>query len=202
MSINKIVVTGGPCGGKTTGLEWIRNAFAEKGYTVLFVPESATELISNGVAPWTCSSNVEFQKCLMKLQLAEEQVYEYAAGSMEADNILIVCDRGALGNKAYMTCEEFDQVMAFVNSSEEELLHTYDAVFHLVTAAKGAEEFYTTANNTARTESIEEAFALDESLVKAWDAHPHHYIIDNSTGFEEKMQRLIAAISEFLEETE
>ena len=53
MRIRKIVLTGGPSAGKTTGLSWIRNAFSKLGYTVLFVPETATELISGGVAPWT-----------------------------------------------------------------------------------------------------------------------------------------------------
>lgn len=201
MSINKIVVTGGPCGGKTTGLEWIKNAFTEKGYNVLFVPETATELISSGVAPWTCSSNVEFQKCLMRLQLTEESVYEQAAGIMTNDNVLIVCDRGALCNKAYMTKEEFAQVMESVNSTEDERRESYGAVFHLVSTAKGAEEFYTTSNNSARTESIEEAAALDDALIEAWKDHTYHRIVDNTTGFEEKMQRLIAAISEFLEVT-
>ena len=41
MSITKIVITGGPCAGKTTALSWIQNAFIEKGYAVLFVPETA-----------------------------------------------------------------------------------------------------------------------------------------------------------------
>ena len=49
-SISKIVITGGPCAGKTTGMSWIQNAFTERGYTVLFIPEAATELISGGVA--------------------------------------------------------------------------------------------------------------------------------------------------------
>ena len=42
VSITKIVITGGPSGGKTTGLSWIQNAFTKLGYTVLFVPETAT----------------------------------------------------------------------------------------------------------------------------------------------------------------
>jgi len=54
MSICKIVITGGPCAGKTTGMSWIQNAFTERGYTVLFIPETAAELISGGVAPWSC----------------------------------------------------------------------------------------------------------------------------------------------------
>ena len=43
--IHKIVITGGPCAGKTTGMSWIQNAFTKLGYRVLFVPETATELI-------------------------------------------------------------------------------------------------------------------------------------------------------------
>lgn len=68
MSITKIVITGGPCAGKTTGMSWIQNVFTERGYKVLFISETATELISGGVAPWTCSSNGEYQKCQLKLQ--------------------------------------------------------------------------------------------------------------------------------------
>ena len=74
MNISKIVITGGPCAGKTTGMSWIQNTFAQRGYTVLFVPETATELITGGVAPWTCSSNYEYQKCLMQLQKEKEAV--------------------------------------------------------------------------------------------------------------------------------
>ena len=50
----KIVITGGPCAGKTTAMTWIQKEFEKKGYRVLFVPETATELITGGVAPWTC----------------------------------------------------------------------------------------------------------------------------------------------------
>ena len=38
VDITKIVITGGPCAGKTTGMSWIRNAFSYRGYRVLFVP--------------------------------------------------------------------------------------------------------------------------------------------------------------------
>lgn len=68
MKISKIVITGGPCAGKSTAMSWVQNAFTQMGYTVLFVPETATELINGGVAPWTCGTNTEFQKCQMKLQ--------------------------------------------------------------------------------------------------------------------------------------
>ena len=169
---------------------------------MLFVPETATELITGGVAPWTCASNGEYQKCQLKLQIEKEKVFEMAAHMMDAKKVLIVCDRGALDNKAYMDAVEFHSVLCFLDTNEIELRDNYDAVFHLVTAAKGAEEFYTTANNSARTETIEEAAALDDKLISAWTGHPHFRVVDNTSNFEEKMKRLIAEISSFLGEPE
>lgn len=202
VSISKIVITGGPSAGKTTGLSWIQNAFTKLGYSVLFVPETATELISNGVAPWTCGSNLEYQKCQMRLQLEKECVFEQAAKTMKAEKILIVCDRGAMDNRAYMNDLEFSQLLAEFETNEVQLRDGYDAVFHMVTAAKGAEKFYTTENNKARTESVEQAAALDDTLIAAWTGHPHLRVIDNSTDFEDKLKRLIAEIRSFLGEPE
>ena len=71
-----------------------------------------------------------------------------------------------------------------------------------MTAAKGAEEFYTTANNAARTETVEEAAALDDRLISAWTGHPHLRVIDNTVTFEDKMKRLVAEIASFLGEPE
>ena len=202
MQITKIVITGGPCAGKSTAMSWIQNAFSEKGYTVLFVPETATELISGGVAPWTCGDNLSYQKCQMRLQLHKEAVFEQAAKTMKTGKVLIVCDRGTLDNKAYMSDLEFSQVMESVHTNEVALRDGYDGVFHLVTAAKGAAAFYTTANNQARTETPEQAAALDDKIIAAWTGHPHLRVIDNATDFEAKMKRLIVEIASFLGEPE
>lgn len=198
----KIVITGGPCAGKSTAMSWVQNNFEQKGYRVLFVPETATELIGGGVAPWTCGTNGEFQKCLLRLQVEKEKIFERAAATMAVDRVLMVCDRGALDNKAYMQPEEFEQALASMGANEVELRDSYDAVFHLVTAAKGAEEFYTTANNTARTETVQEAAAVDDKLISAWTGHPHLRVIDNATDFEGKMKRLLGEIASFLGEPE
>lgn len=201
--ITKIVVTGGPCAGKTTAMCWIQKAFGKMGYSVIFIPETATELISGGVAPWTLESNLDYQLCQMKLQTEKEKIFEEAAEKIfNSDKILIVCDRGIIDNKAYMTDYEFKNALSKLNLNETELRDTYDAVFHLVTAAKGAEEFYTLSNNSARTETVEEAVAMDDKLISAWTGHPHLRVIDNTDGFEEKMKHLVKEISSFLGEPE
>ena len=202
MEVTKIVITGGPCAGKSTAFSRIQEEFTSMGYNVLFVPETATELINGGIAPWTCKTSDEFQKYLMRLQLEKEKIFVDATSSMSGEKFLIVCDRGMLDNKSYMTSFGFQSVLNELNLNETELRDNYDAVFHLVTAANGAEEFYTTANNTARTETPEEARKIDEKLISAWTGHPHFRVIDNSTTFDGKIKRLIKEIATFLGEPE
>lgn len=198
--ITKIVVTGGVCGGKTTALQSIRSAFTRRGYKVITIPEPATEFKTNGILPWECASDEEYQRCQMRVQLMRERCFEEAARGMDDEKILIVCDRGMLDNKYYTPAEAFPRIVDELGSTEVELRNSYDAVFHLVTAAKGAEEFYTNDNNAARHETIEEAAAMDDGFIEAWTGHPHLRVIDNSTDFEGKMRRLVHEIAYFLGE--
>ena len=197
--ITKIVLTGGPCAGKTTAMNWIQNNFVKQGYKVIFIPETATELITSGFAPWDTRTNVDFQEILINLQLEKERIYEEAAKKLPNDKILLVCDRGIMDNKAYMSKKEFNTLLKNNNLNEIKLRDSYDAVFHLVTAAKGAKEYYN-LDNEARTETIEEASRLDDALIAAWTGHPHLRIIDNSSDFEEKMKRLMREIAAVLGE--
>jgi CYTH domain-containing protein len=73
----------------------------------------------------------------------------------------------------------------------------YDAVLHLVTAADGAEKYYTLQNNATRTETVEQAIAVDCAIREAWLGSPAHRIVGNtlSAGFEDKMDRCIGALS-------
>lgn len=110
--ITKIVITGGPCAGKTTALSRIQTAFTDLGYAVVFIPETATELITGGIAPWTLESNLDYQLCQMKLQLEKEKIFADGAEKLFGkDKVLVVCDRGAMDNKAYMTEVEFANIL-------------------------------------------------------------------------------------------
>ncbi len=200
MSIIKIVITGGPCAGKTSAVERVREVFSAKGYRVLVIAETATQLISGGVAPWTCATSLDYQKCQVRMQLAKERVFEQAAKAMPGEKILIICDRGALDTKCYISPEEYTHVLDSLGEEEGILLAGYDAVFHLVTAADGASEHYSLSNNRTRVETPEEAIELDRRLTSCWSSHPHYRVIDNSTDFEGKLQRLVGEICAFLGE--
>lgn len=199
--IYKIVITGGPCSGKSTALSWLQTEFTKKGYMVLFIPEAASELILGGISPWSIDTNLNFESYILKLQLAKEKIFEEAAKHVQNfDKVLIVCDRGALDCKAYMSTAEFKNALKILGTNEVALRDNYDAVFHLVTAAIGAKKFYTCENNKARLETVEEAIEKDKTTLNAWAGHQHLRVIDNSTNFEYKMKRLMTEISSFLGE--
>lgn len=201
--IRKIVITGGPCAGKSTALTWIQAEYTKKGYDVVFVPESATELILAGFSSSTLNSDIEFQAMLLKNQLHKEKLFEEYAKKLNSSNkVLIVCDRGAMDGKAYIKPDEYEQMLKYLGLTEVELRDNYDAVFHLVTTANGAEEYYTLENNKARYENIEDARKSDKKTLQAWTGHPHLRVIDNSTDFQGKMRKLITEISTFLGEVE
>lgn len=72
--------------------------------------------------------------------------------------VVILIDRGLLDGSAYVDEEDWQALLDDLGTNVVQLRDTrYDAVLHLVTAARGAEEFYTGVNNEARYESIEEA---------------------------------------------
>ena len=80
----------------------------------------------------------------------------------------------------------------------------YDAVLHLVSAADGAEQFYTTSNNAQRLEKADEkglqiARMLDKKVIEAWTGHPHLRVINNHEDFDKKINRVLKEISSVLE---
>lgn len=196
MKIWKFVITGGPCAGKTEAVKIIKQDLIKKGLKVIAVPETATELISSEITPWEVGRN-KFQFLLLERSLNKEITAEKAAECFDQD-VVIIYDRGLLDGKAYMQAEPFMNELKKYNEDEKTVLDRYNAVFHLVTTANGAEDFYTLANNEARTESIKDAIKLDDRLIDIWSNHKNFKIIDNSTNFELKMKRLINEIDNII----
>lgn len=195
------VLTGGPCSGKTTGLSTIEQELSQRGYFVLIVPEAATELISTGIRPFGGSLDVfHFQCAVFEKQLYNEKLYRHYARLIPHNKIVIIHDRGIMDGKAYLENEQFKQILSGSCMDEISARDRYDGVFHLVTAANGAESFYTLSNNAARMETPEAARKADDLTIRSWNGHPHLRIIDNSTDFEGKMNKLISGIYSLLGE--
>lgn len=198
--IKKIVLTGGPCAGKTTALSKLEQDLTEKGYKVLIVGESATELIKGGIRPFgdKSISMLDFQDIIINYQLDKENSYDKATKYLKNMDIIIIYDRGVIDNKAYVKEEEFNKLLEKNNLTELSLMDNYDMVLHLVTAALGKEEFYTLENNQARTESVEDAIIQDRKTLNAWIGHRNLKVIDNSVDFEEKLNRVLDEVNNLI----
>ena len=199
-NITTAVITGGPGAGKTSALKEIRNHFNKKGYEVYCMPETATELINGGIAPWTCPTNKDFQKLLFDLQLKKEAIYHQAAEEKKADKTLIVFDRGLVDNHCYLKDDEFQEILDGQHMSEKDLLKRYDHVFHMECAAKGDPQWYSVDNNEARMENQEQAIALDDRILEVWKNHPDFVSIPAARTIEEKIGELLEKMDEKIPE--
>ena len=199
--IKKIVLTGGPCAGKTTALVKITEYFSGFGYKVFNVPEVPTIYSTAGWNYLTPNRDLYYQgeRAILETQLALEDQFMKLAEVCEKP-VLVVCDRGAMDISAYIKPEEWDEITRMAGTNSEALRQSYDAVLHLVSAADGAEQYYTTATNATRYEQANEeglriARELDKKVIKAWTGHPHLRVINNHDDFENKLNRVLSEIS-------
>lgn len=191
--IYKFVLTGGPCAGKTTSLDRLSTYFRDRGFRVYVVPEASTLLQTGGAffLDLKESDILNFQWQILKLQMTMEDSF-YSLAKDSGKPCVLLCDRGAMDGSAYVSPELWEELKSQHDFDTVTLRDTrYIAVFHLVTAAEGAEKFYTLENNGTRIESIEQAREIDARTCRAWIGHPKLFVFDNSTGFEGKMQRLV-----------
>ena len=195
--IKSIVLTGGPCAGKTSALAYLKEELERHDVAVLTLKECATSLMQQGFTPEKMGS-YDFHSLLFATQFSAENALRKKAESLDAQTVVLLLDRGLLDNRAYVTAEEFDRYSARFTLNEERIRNRYDAVFHLVSAADGAEEKYHCGNNSVRSEDIAQARALDEELLALWTGTAHLRIIDNSTDFDNKLHRLLDEVNGFL----
>lgn len=210
----EIVLTGGPCSGKSTAVRYLVEHLAGRGWRALVVPEAATLLITGGIADIgdlsarDRPSYMAVQRGLIALQHRLREQYLAIAADLtqtRGDKVVVLYDRAEIDNAAYMTLPEFDTaVREATGLTPGEVGAQYDAVLHLVTAADGAPSSYSLANNEARTESLEAAVGLDRAVQQAWLGHPHFTVIANPAvgGFDAKLSRVLAAVLNILGEPE
>lgn len=206
----KVILTGGPCAGKTQILSRLMQILEEKGYFVYTIFESATSLILNGIRPSERMSFEEFQNFVLEMQLNNEDLFEKVAQHYDPDKVIILYDRGIMDGCAYVDKETvFKDMLEKKGLTFADVYSRYDAVLHLVTSADGATEFYKwndptkedVGNNAARYESPEEARIKDKKTLNAWIDHPHLRVFDNSTDFEGKINRVVNEVLLLLGET-
>lgn len=198
--MKNIVLTGGPCGGKSTAIGELQEILEQRGYKVFILDESATRLINKGIKPFgeNAISMYDFQKIIMKYQLYREHLIRSKAKLYK--NAIILYDRSTIDNKSYLDSLSWNKLLEELNLNEQDLMNRYDEVIHMVTIADGKEELYTTANNSARSEDATLAKKKDIDTLNAYIGHNNLKVVDNSTDFKTKINRVKNCILQELSE--
>lgn len=193
----KLVLTGGPCGGKTTGQARLSTFFENLGWKVYRVPETATVLLGGGVnfGDLPNYAAIEFQENLLRTMIQIENTF-FSLAEASDRNCLVICDRGTMDASAFVSKDQWDEILVRNGCDEVSIRdNRYHQVVHMVTSAKGAHEFYSIVDHATRKEGLEEAKERDTKAAEAWIGHPYVDVIDNSTDFETKINRLISAVA-------
>lgn len=193
----KMVLTGGPCGGKTTGQARLSTFFENLGWKVYRVPETATVLLGGGVnfADLPAYAAIEFQENLLRTMIQIENSF-FALAEASERNCLVICDRGTMDASAFVSKDEWEDILVKNGCDEVDIRdNRYHQVVHMVTSAKGAEKFYSIVEHATRKEGLDEARERDTRAAEAWIGHPYVDIIDNKSDFENKINRLISCVA-------
>ena len=181
----RVVLTGGPGGGKTTAADLFRR---ELGDRVVIVPEAATLLFSGGFPRASDPLGVRSaQSAIFHVQRNLEDVQ-----SALFPNRILLCDRGTIDGGAYWPGEPDDFFRLQGTTLQTELLR-YDAVIFFETAAAGGMSIIEGGNPT-RIETNDAAIRLDHKLRSLWSAHPRFTLVPHNPSFFKKITFGLAAI--------
>lgn len=139
--IYRIVLTGGPCSGKTSGITMLKQVFESK-FIVFRPPELATLTFESGVdllpSNYDPETHKEVIKEMCRQQMNQENFFCEIA-SLQKKDVIILFDRGVCDNFAYCRPDTVHKIMEETGWNWNYLCNErYDLVLHLVTAAKGA----------------------------------------------------------------
>ncbi len=184
----RIVLTGGPGGGKTTAADLLRR---ELGSRVVIVPEAATILFAGGfprVDQW--DANRAAQSAIFHVQRNLEDVQS----ALYPDRTLL-CDRGTVDGAAYWH-DGADSFFHSVGTTLDTELSRYDAVVFFETAAVAGLSIE--GGNPVRRESLAQAVQLDGRLRALWSQHPRFTLVEHNTSFLKKIVGALGVLEQLV----
>ena len=189
----RIVLTGGPCGGKTTCLAALKSLLGDQ---VVLVPEASTMVLEAGFPPPAEGANTleieawrrEFQNAVLSTQRHLEETWARLA--RYSGRNLMICDRGFLDGAAYWPGGRH-AFLAHFGMDIDSVMARYDLVLHLESVAVSRPALYGRANNGIRYEDAGGACQVDSRVMEAWDGHPARIHVPAMDTIEDRVALLL-----------
>lgn len=186
--MRRIVLTGGPCAGKTV----ISRRLAEsRPQRYQLVPEAATQVYEHLQTRWDrldTAGRRDIQRKIYALQIEQESRL-----AKDAPQKTLLLDRGTIDGAAYWP-EGPEEYWRDLQTDIKTELARYDAVIWLQTSAVLG-QYDGDTSNTCRFEAPQDAIRSGQVLANLWGGHPRLFKVEAHHKLEEK----IASVESVLE---
>ncbi len=181
----RVVLTGGPGAGKSAVLELAKLFFCTHVHTL---PEAAG-IVFGGRFPRNGAPRIRraAQEAIYHVQHALESTIE------TTNTAVVLCDRGTPDGAAYWVGD--DTLWQYVKSTRDAELARYYAVIHLRTPS--VSDHYN-LDNPLRTESHDEARAIDARIAQEWAGHPRMFDVPATDDFLGKAAAALGILRELV----
>lgn len=165
--MKKVAFTGGPGSGKSTVIAALKQ---EYGQLIQVAPEVATLLIKGGFPiPTSERQRIALQTAIVHTQRQLEVALEEQAKDNQSKALLT--DRAILDGAVYWPHGLADFMKVFQVNHDDVMSYAKIIVLRLNDRA------YTTANNEARTESLDQALELEAKIIKLYGNYSNVEVI-------------------------
>ena len=171
---DRVVITGAPASGKTKFFERLRQEPELAGFE--FFDELARRLLTNH--PEYRTAWAAFHREIYRLQAARED---------DLGGRPFVTDRGTVDAFAF-----HPESMTDVGTSLEKEYRRYSLVVQLGSTCTLGLPYY--KQDRVRTESAEQALAIENAIRRVWSPHPGYHFVAASSDVEEKYNRFRSII--------
>ena len=191
----RIVLTGGPCSGKSKVMEEaLKPRF---GHLLHCVPEVATIVIGQvGIKPWTGS--LKNMLAAQRLMYRAQHAFEDASDSQARtdDKKAMLTDRG-VGDIAAFLPNGMTDLERMVHTTAAHEFARYDLVIVLEHPSREVYEAHK-GDNAARSETYAQAVAQSLRIREAWSAHPNFRFVADTATWEAKEKDVVDIVEAFL----
>jgi len=198
-----IVLTGGPCAGKSSILALIRDRLRKRGIQVVTVPEYATHFFANSdgfQVEWVGTKKEDgLQDVFLRYQMMQESMFKDFAALNSKPSVLLF-DRAVMDQKVFTSSEKiWYDALKKNDVTERDLLDRYDMVIHLTTCAKvGDYEWGPGSNNPGRYHNPDEAAELDKKCDEVYAGHKQMRVVPHFPKFQDKVDQVMKYLEDGL----
>ena len=192
-----VVLTGGPGGGKTTGIDLLLRVLRDdyKIDAIGFSEASSYLKLKLGVSGLRSEINLlEFHREVVRFQDGRELIDMNSSCAT-----VVVLDRCVIDSAGFVSQASYTQILDDLGIAVADCFKRYDLVFFLASIAADYPNVATRFERPSREAFVQHVKLVEDRFRVAWQGHPRIHLIDPVPVQAEKVLAMAAVISAYLD---